>query len=85
MLQVLLPAGLDPNSPHEADGLRPMHRAVLSGSTDAVKTLLNAEVPADQPTADGRTLSELAEELPTAQRMATLEVLKKFARPKAEL
>ena len=87
VLQVLGPTGLDRNSEHEADGLRPIHRAVLSGSTDAVKTLLNAEVPADQPTADGRTPMQLATSLETAKKSAMEEVLRKFARPtaKAEL
>ena len=72
---------------HEADGLRPLHRAVLSGNTDAVKTLLNAEVPSDTPTADGRTPMDLANELdiPPKEKMAIIEVLKKFARPKEEL
>ena len=87
VMQVLLPAGVDPNSLHEADGMRPIHRAVLSGNTDAVKTLLNAEVPADQPTADGKTPLELAAglDVPASQKMAIEEVLKKFARPKTEL
>jgi ankyrin repeat protein len=88
VLQALLPAGLDANALHEADGLRPLHRAVLSGNTDAVKTLLNAEVPADQLTADGKSPLELADGLPSAQKMAVAEVLKKFARApqgKAEL
>ena len=31
LAQALLPAGLEPNPLHEADGLRPLHRAVLSG------------------------------------------------------
>merc|ERR1711871_1230098 len=84
VLQVLGPTGLDPNSVHEADGLRPIHRAVLSGSTDAVKTLLNAEVPADQPTADGRTPMQLAASLETAKKLAMEEVLRKFARPTAK-
>ena len=67
--------------------MRPIHRAVLSGNTDAVKTLLNAEVPADQPTADGKTPLELAAglDVPASQKMAIEEVLKKFARPKTEL
>lgn len=88
VLQTLLPAGLDPNEVHAEDGLKPIHRAVLSGSTDAVKTLLNAGVPADEPTADGRTCQDLLtsrEDMPSAQRMAMEEVLKKFDRPKAEL
>lgn len=85
VMQVLLPAGLDPNTLHEADGLRPMHRAVRSGDTDAVKTLLNAEVPPDTPAADGKTPVEMAADLPTKERMAMEEIFKKFARPKAEL
>lgn len=94
VMQVLLPAGVDPNPLHEADGMRPIHRAVLSGNTDAVKTLLNAEVTAETPTADGRSPIELAASLSeisaikrtASPRAAMVEVLKKFARaPKAEL
>lgn len=85
VMQVLLPAGIGANSLHEADGLRPIHRAVLSGNTDAVKTLLNAEVPAEEPTADGKTPLDLAGELPSAQQLAIAEVLKKFARVKEEV
>ena len=89
VMQALLPAGVDANPPpHEADGYRPIHRAVLSGDTDSVKTLLNAEVAADEPTADGTTPSQLAaaSDLPSKEKMAIEEVLKKFARPtKSEL
>lgn len=88
VLQVLLPAGLDPNTAHEADGLKPLHRAVLSGSTDAAKTLLNAGVPADEPTADGKTAIDLltdSADVPNLQKLAMYEVLKKFDRPKEEL
>ena len=88
VLQVLLPAGLDPNAAHEADGFKPVHRAVLSGNTDAVKTLLNAEVPADEPTADGKTAIDLltdSTDVPNLQKLAMYEVLKKFDRPKEEL
>ena len=79
VIQVLLPAGIDPNVVHEADGLSPLHRAVLGGHTDATKTFLNAEVPADLPTADGKLPADLTDNL------AIKEILKKFARPKSEL
>jgi len=93
VMQTLLPAGVAPNTLHEADGLKPLHRAVLSGDTDSVKTLLNAEVPADEPTADGRSpldfTADLSEKAAIARqpspKAAMIEVLKKFARPKAEL
>jgi len=93
VMQVLLPAGVDPNSLHEADGLKPIHRAVLSGDTDSVKTLLNADVPADEPTADGRTPMDFTADLDDVSKVkrtaspkaAMVDVLKKFARaPKAE-
>ena len=86
-MQVLLPAGVEPNSVNEKDGLYPLHRAMISGDTDSVKTLLNAEVPADEPTADGKTPLDLAEqlELPSKEKMAITNVLKQFARPKSEL
>jgi ankyrin repeat protein len=74
IIELLTTRKFDPLSVHAADGLAPLHRAVLSGSTDAVKALLNAEVPSDQPTADGRLPMDLAESL------AMKEVLKKFAR-----
>ena len=76
-LLVLLTAGLDPNTRQEADGLHPIHRAVLKGHTDAIKVLLNAEVSAMQPTADGRLPMDLAAD------KATQEVLKKFGRATA--
>lgn len=76
-LLVLLTAGLDPNSRHEGDGLHPIHRTVLKGHTDALKVLLNAEVSAMQPTADGRLPMDLAAD------KATQEVLKKFGRATA--
>ena len=80
--------GVDGNSLHEADGLRPIHRAVLSADTDAVKTLLNADVPADQPTADGRTPIDFTVDLDDVSKVkrtaspkgAMVDVLKKFAR-----
>merc|ERR1712087_56457 len=62
---------------HE-DGLAPMHRAILGGHTHTVKALLNAGVPSDMPTADGRKPMELASSL------AMREVLTKFARPSAK-
>jgi len=88
VMQALLPAGIDGNSLHEADGLRPIHRAVLSADTDAVKTLLNADVPADQPTADGRTPIDFTVDLDDVSKVkrtaspkgAMVDVLKKFAR-----
>ena len=61
-----------------ADGLTPLHRAVQAGHTDTIKALLNAEVPVDEPTADGRKPIELAPDLKTK------EVLGKFSR-KTEL
>ena len=77
--QVLITHGLDANERHE-DGLTPLHRAVAKGHTDTVKSLLNAEVPVDQPTGDGRTPMDLAPDL------ATKEVLGKFSRStKSEL
>ena len=62
-------------------GLAPLHRAVANGHTDAAKSLLNAEVPADLPTADGRLPMDLA------TTGAMKEVLTKFSRgtAKAEL
>ena len=51
-----------------------------SGHTDTIKSLFNAEVPANERTADGRGLMELAPDL------ATKEVLAKFSRAtKSEL
>ena len=81
VIQVLITHGLDANEVHAEDGLTPFHRAVMGGHTDTVKSLLNAEVPADQPTADGRLPMDLAPD------KATKEVLKKFSRAtaKAEL
>lgn len=80
VIQVLITHGLDANEMNAEDGLTPFHRAVMGGHTDTVKSLLNAEVPADQPTADGRLPMDLAPD------GATKEVLKKFSRtPKAEL
>ena len=73
VVQVLITHGLDPRDRH-ADGLTPLHRAVAKGHTDAVKSLLNAEVPFDEPTGDGRLPAELAPDL------ATREVLAKFSR-----
>jgi len=78
--ELLTTRKFDPLAVHPGDGLAPLHRAVLSGSTDAVKALLNAEVPSDQPTADGRVPMDLA-----AEDGAMREVLKKFGRTKAEL
>ena len=42
-IQVLLTAGVDANPRHD-DGLHPIHRATINGHTDALKSLLNAEV-----------------------------------------
>ena len=55
-----------------------MHRH-FAGHIDTVKALLNAEVPADLKTADGRAPVDLA---PT---LAMKEVLKKFGRAKDEV
>ena len=93
VMQILLPAKVEPNSLHEPDGMRPIHRAVLSGNTDAVKTLINAEVSAEQPTADGKTPLELAEEVSDespgpripSPRRAMMDLLKKYTQPKDEV
>uniref|UniRef100_A0A7S4N2U2 Uncharacterized protein n=1 Tax=Prymnesium polylepis TaxID=72548 RepID=A0A7S4N2U2_9EUKA len=93
--KILIDHGLDPNEVH-SDGYTPLHRAVLNGHTDTVKALLNAEVPVDQPTADGKIAMELAETLDMATpvtkagrrtpgvkspQLAMKEVLQKFTRP----
>lgn len=81
VIQVLITHGLDANAMHAEDGLTPFHRAVAKGHTDTVKSLLNAEVPADQPTADGRLPMDLAPEKgPEKGAIAMKEVLKKFSR-----
>ena len=67
--------GLNPRERHE-DGMVPLHRAVANGYTDTVKSLLNAEVPHDELTSDGRSPMDLAPDL------ATKEVLIKFSRAK---
>lgn len=77
-LLVLLTHGMDPNE-KGPDGLRPIHRAVVKGHTDVVKALLNAEVPMDQPTGEGKLPLELTDDL------AVKEVLKKFSRVKQDL
>ena len=82
--ELLTTKKFDPMHVH-TDGLAPIHRAVLSGSTDAAKALMNADVPSDQPTADGRTPMDLAETLDTKEAKAMKEVLTKFARVKTEL
>ena len=46
----------------------------LSKDVSTVKSLLNAEVPVDEPTGDGRTPLDLAPDL------ATKEILQKFSR-----
>ena len=83
-LQVLMTAGLSPFEHSEVDGLAPLHRAVLSGSTDTAKVLLNAEVPMDQPTKEEvpRTPMQLAE---MNDHLEMKGVLEKFSRAKAEL
>jgi ankyrin repeat protein len=43
VLQNLITHGLNPRDRH-ADGLTPMHRAVINGHTDAIKSLFNAEL-----------------------------------------
>jgi len=63
----------------EADGLAPIHRAVMGDHTDTVKALLNVPLPNDTPTAEGKTPMELA---PSG---AMKEVLRKFGKPKEEL
>lgn len=82
-LQVLLTAGMSGLEHSAVDGLAPLHRAVISGSTETAKALLNAEVPSDQPTVEEtpRTPMEFA-------RLADMKgVLEKFGRAtgKAEL
>jgi len=100
IIQNLITSGVSAKDVH-ADGLAPLHRAVLGGHTDAVKALLNAEVPVDMATADGKTAMDLAETLDMATpvtasgrrtpgvkspRLAMKEVLQKFTRPeKGEL
>ena len=83
-LQVLMTAGLSPFEHSDVDGLAPLHRAVLSGSTDTAKVLLNAEVPMDQPTKEEvpRTPIQLAE---MNDHLEMKGVLEKFSRAKAEL
>jgi len=88
VMQALLTAGVDANSISETDGLRPLHRAVLSGNSDAVKTLLNTDVPSDTPTADGRIPMDFTAELSDvaavkrtpSPRGFIVDVLKKYSR-----
>ena|ERR1719217_255604 len=80
-LQALLPAGLDPNPLH-SDGMRPIHRAILSGDTDAVKTLLNAEVPADIPTEEVKEEDVLI--FPSKTPMELAETLSDVSKVKRE-
>ena len=75
-IQILITAGLDPRSQHE--GLSPLHRAVMHGHTDTVKSLLNAEVPVDEETAEGLKPIELVGN--SKGGLAMKEVLQKFAR-----
>ena len=100
IVQMLITHGVDLQQKH-ADGLTPLHRAVKNGHTDTVKAILNADVPVDDPTADGRTAMDLAETLDMAvpvsaktgrktpgiksPQLAMKEVLAKFARTKSEL
>ena len=53
-----------------ADGFSPLHRAVMKGHTDTVKAILNAEVPVEDPTGDGKTAMDLAEALDMAVPVA---------------
>jgi len=96
VMQALLTAGVEANAISETDGLRPLHRAVLSGNQDAVKTLLNTDVPSDTPTADGRIPMDFTAELSDvaavkrtpSPRGLIIETLKKYSRAsedKAEL
>jgi ankyrin repeat protein len=97
---MLITHGMDLREKH-TDGLAPLHRAVMGGHTDTVKAILNAEVPMDDPTAEGKTPMDLAEDLsmstPVAEKsgrrtpgikspqLAMKEVLQKFSRTKTEL
>ena len=98
IVQNLITHGLDPNERH-ADCYTPLHRAVLGGHTDTVKALLNADVPVDQPTADGKIAMDLAATLDMATpvssggrrtpgvkspQLAMKEVLQKFTRTTTE-
>ena len=67
-----------------------LFNAVRDNKEKAIKALLNAEVSAEQPTADGKTPMELAEALPEKEgarrvRAEVKETLKKFARSKDEV
>ena len=71
---MLIDHGLDPNDRHK-DGFTPLHRACWGDTprhTNTVRVLLEAGVPADQKSSDGKTPLQLT------QNRGTMKVLEEY-------
>ena len=81
--QLLIDHGIDPNHIHK-DGFDPIHRAcwgMKMSHAETVRVFLNAGVPVDFKSGDGKTPKELA------RSMLTINVIDEFlaSKPKNEL